>query len=1515
VDIDILAMSDLPDIDIKGYELRELLGKGGFGAVYRAHQQNVQREVALKIILPQYANQPDFIRRFEAEAQLVARLEHPYIVPLYDYWRDPQGAFLVMRMLRGGSLEQSLEKGRWELEAVARLLEQIGSALTTAHRGGVIHQDLKPANILLDDEKNCYLTDFGIAKEISKAKVGEVDDQPRQGTLHYISPEQLSYTPVSFRSDIYSLGIMLYEVLVGKPPFDGKTLDDMVYKHLYENVPSIQFELPDLPEELNNVIAQATAKNPRARYADALTMAAEFRQIVTDYVQRSRQPIASPVPKATNGGATSPQVFNIADIPMDPVNPYKGLRPFQEADSADFFGRETFNEKLLKRLQEPGAFSSFLAVVGPSGSGKSSVVKAGLIPALRKGEMHGSENWFYVEMTPKAHPMAELEQALLKVSTKRDVSFRETLNAEDGYGLFRALDQALPDEKTELVIVIDQFEELYTLTEDEVEREQFLKVLVKAVGEALSRVWIIITLRADFVDRPLQHQDFGNLITERIEFVLPMSAKELEQSIVGPATRVGLKIEGSLVAVIVADVNKQPGALPLLQYALTELYNNRKGITLTLDAYRTMGGISGALARRADELYVQMKNESKQAARQLFLRLITINEGSEATRRRAMQAELTSVADEAEKARIQQIMNNFAKYRLLTFDHDPTTRAPTVEIAHEALVREWDQFRSWIRDSREQLQAQRRLTTATDDWVKSNRDSSFLASGSRLEEFERLASEKTLIMNAQETEYVSASMALKQRTTRIRRGVVVGFIAAFILISVFAVIAVRARDFAETERLRAEEERLRAIQGATISRSQTLALTAITGIANDAPLDLSLLLSVEAWRTYPTFDARNALLTSLLSRPHILSYLNGHIEGVGSVAFSQNPDTPLIAGASLDEQIILWDANTHEQIGEPLVGHTQRVNSVAFNADATQLVSGGSGGQVILWDLNDGGRNVTHRVLGAHPQAVWAVAFSPDGQMVASAGQDGIAILRDVNTGDTLAQLEGHVGDIYTLAFSPDGRYLVTAGEDFVAYLWDISDLSAVTRTTVIEADSVIYSVAFSPDGSLLAAGSADQLVYTWNMGTQSAGLTYGPLRNEVRSVSFAPGSSILAVGDARGTIFLINYLLGQSQSVRSPSPASVSSLSFAPDGCHLAYSSISDTSAFLSNICMSQPLANPLTGHSLPVLDVAISSDNHTVASVSGNLSSSNFGELWLWDTETGEHQELLGEFDDLVTSIAFTPDGQQLAIGGVFNGEVRIWDADSAEQVVQFDTDRSILALAFSPETERTLLATAGVDGIISLWTVDGDTLTPVGEPLTGHTERIMALAFNADGTRLISGGGDNTLRLWDVATGQPIGQPFVGHDEPVTGVAFSPDGTQVVSVSRDETIRFWSVETQTQLGQPLTPVSRRILDVAFSPDGTTLAIGTEAFTVILWDVATRRMLGVPLTRHRDQVNSLAFSSDGQTLVSGGSDANILLWDVGITSWQDRACQIANRSLTEGEWQQYLQDQPFETICPLAQ
>ena len=491
-----IGAEDLTGRSVRGYALAERIGAGGMGAVYRAMQPVVEREVAIKIILPEYANQPDFIRRFEAEAQIVARLEHPHIVPLYDYWREPNVAFLVMRLLRGGSLRQLLEKGAVPLDVVTRLLEQIGSALGVAHRAGVVHRDLKPANVMLDEDTNAYLADFGIAKNLSNPNL---DDQTQAdailGSPAYISPEQIRSEFVRPQSDIYALGVMLYELLTGTIPFSGPTPIEVMHQHLHAPLPPLAANRAGLPKAWDNIIAQATAKDPLERYANVESLLSDVRLVSggTGVVVGARRPTTTDRPLTSED------------------NPYKGLRAFGEADAQDFFGREALTTQLLVRLSEGGDLSRFLAVIGPSGSGKSSVVEAGLVPALRRGGLPGSDNWFIVPMLPGPHPLEELEAALLRVAVNPPDSLLTQLR-EDKRGLLRAVRRCLPDDpNVELVLVIDQFEEVFTLVQDEAVRAHLLDSLTTAVLDERSRLRVIVTLRADFIDRPLSYVDFGEL--------------------------------------------------------------------------------------------------------------------------------------------------------------------------------------------------------------------------------------------------------------------------------------------------------------------------------------------------------------------------------------------------------------------------------------------------------------------------------------------------------------------------------------------------------------------------------------------------------------------------------------------------------------------------------------------------------------------------------------------------------------------------------------------------------------------------------------------------------------------------------------------------------------------------------------------------------------------------------------------------------------------------------------------
>jgi DNA-binding XRE family transcriptional regulator len=1175
-----IGREDLSGRAIRGYELGERIGTGGFGVVYRAVQPLVEREVAIKIILPRYADHPEFIRRFEAEAQLVARLEHPHIVPLYDYWREPGVAYLVMRLLRGGNLQAKLKEGPLSLDLVAALLEQIGAALHTAHRAGVVHRDLKPANVLLDEDGNGYLADFGIAKNLN------LEDQTQAGAIlgspAYLSPEQILSEPVRPQADIYCLGILVYELLTGQKPFRGPTPVEYIQQHLNQPLPPLASYRPGLPPALDSVIGRATAKNPLERYPDVPGLLAGFRQALAPPVAITQLPYLAAMPDE------------------DLENPYKGLRAFGEADADDFFGREMLVQELLGCMSEAGdpeagagqELARFLAVVGPSGSGKSSVIRAGLIPALRRGGLPGSEKWFILDMLPGAHPWEELEAALLRVAVNPPQSLLAQL-CQDERGLLRAIRRVLPaDEVTELALVIDQFEELFTLVTDEAERARFLDGLVTAVLDPRSRLRVVITLRADFTHRALEYVDFGELVSQRTQFVLPLTPDELELAIAGPAGRVGMVPEPGLVNSIIRDVGEQPGSLPLLQYALTELFDRRVGRVLTRAAYQASGGVSGALARRAEELYTRLDAARQETVRQLFLRLVTPGEGAEDTRRRVLRAELEGLTDEERTTKdegrritgegngcempgadgpsssvlrpspavMDQVIDLYGRYRLLTFDHDPVTRGPTLEVAHEALVRAWGRLREWLEASRADVRMQRQLAAGASDWLAAGRDPNFLLRGTRLTQFESWAALSAAALTTDEQAYLAASLADRaarqaqarqeqlvlralrdkaQREADVNHSLVLAGEAQrayengeSALALALALEAVRL-DQPPSEARRALstvaygsgtravlQERGNAIKNVAISpvpqgSGGWLALSASCGRLDDQ--DRCTQGEVILWDLKAGVELRR---------------LQGHTDWVNGVAFS--PDTPASRGtggkmalsASADGTLILWDisaalhgpaspGNTSVATGAIIrrfEGHTAGVTSVAFSPDGKTALSGSADKSLILWDVASGERI---RRFEGHTQGVTRVAFGPDGKTALSGSYDKCLILWDVATGQAIRRLEGHAEQISGLAFLPDGGTALSTSWDFTLRQWDIEtgrELHQQFFPVTLEA------LALSPDGRL-AITHFDREVRLWDVGKwREEGRLLGH-ESDIWAIAVSPDGRLVLTGtDPRGT-------------------------------------------------------------------------------------------------------------------------------------------------------------------------------------------------------------------------------------------------------------------------------------------------------------------------------------------------------------------------------------------------------------
>ncbi len=1590
-------MDGLSNRIIKGYEFKERVGTGGFGAVYRAYQPVVGREVAIKVILPQHANQPDFIRRFEVEAQLIARLEHPHIVPLYDYWREPDGAFLVMRWLRG-SLHGGVQRGHWSVERISRLLDQIAGALTVAHREGVIHRDIKPDNILLDEDDNAYLADFGIAKNLNigvgVAESGITQDSAIVGSPAYITPEQINGDTVTPRTDIYSLGLVLYEMLVGEKPYsDVRTPYELIAHQLNTPIPALHIRRPNLPAALNEVLQTATPKDPAQRYANALRFAAAFRAALPNLQRAPAQPLPEPLTERerdiirlmidglSNAEIAERLVLSAATVkwyvqqlygkldvhsrrqavdrakqmnldahtPMPAVlnrdrlesqtvvestqglvspalhlvTPYKGLRAFQEADAADFFGRAALTEQLLARLAESGDGARFLAVVGPSGSGKSSVVRAGLIPALRRRGLPHSDRWFITEMLPGTHPLEELEVALLRVAASPQTGLLSQLS-EDRRGLVRAAKHILPaDQDTELVLVIDQFEELFTLLEDEAVRGHFIDNLLSAATDPRSRVRIILTLRADFYDRPLLYPRLAELMRSHTEIILPFSLDELERAIAGPAERVGLTLEAGLVGAIVHDVGEQPGTLPLLQYALSELYERRTDRTLTREAYRASGGIRGALARRANELYDDLETASQAAVRQLFLRLITLGEGTEDTRRRALLTELEGLDAPA----LEEVINAFVQYRLLTLDRDPMTRGPTVEIAHEALIREWARLRDWLTEGREDLRIQRRLLSAAAEWKQAGRDPSFLATGARLAQFEALQAGSDLALTDDECVYLTTSITERERikmetqaqhsrelklaqqsaenakqaaanahkaahsqhqsANRLRY--LVGALGMFLLIAVgLSTFAFSQRADAVSQKQSAQNSAATALANYNVANGQSLAAAAnalLPGSTNNA--EEAALLAIRSLQTGYSTQADLAL------------------QRANDLLFTQNiwRNTPssvqILAYAPDGKMLLIAGTNGLELCNMAPDCHIRRllIGSLGFSAarflpDGRDLIGVNWRGQIEIWDVATGTPERQFYAETATQGSVYDYVItdfqlSADGKYMLfgesslSAGEIEVG-LWDIAAAKQLNHWK-LLGSAGALAFSPDGQYIVMSN-NFNAELWRL-DGTAPLRKLI--GKTFIQSLAVSPDSRLIVTGGMDGTAQLWDAASGQA----------------------------------VHTLIGHSGPIMD--------VLFSPDGKYVLTTSIDKTARIWDTVTGSE--VRRLTGHRDAVYAASYSPDGAHI------VTSSIDGDVRFWSTDLSQTPGKLATEAGQLSNLSVSSDGTRLFTTNQTHNNGTLWRSaplqpiqtvPGAAAVSQFSTNGLIATVSNPTSGDATVVLLNGSDGrTLNTFTIpiqqgspngqdtalspDGQLVAPIGfdskavhiynaatgqevrKIHTGITDWPTVGRFSADGKFLLIGLGDGHARLWDISTGKPVMSFDNGTDNNSTfvfSVGFSPDG-RYVAVGRSGDVVLYDRTTGARL-QTLTRSSSGAVRAEFSPDGKQVVIGGYNAGLDLWDAATGKQLRT-FVGHTGPSYGV-FSPDGKVIYSVGFEGAIRQW---YTDYHDLITAVCGRIFRDFE------------------
>jgi WD40 repeat protein/serine/threonine protein kinase len=1527
-----IGSDDLSGRAIHGYALAERIGKGGMGSVYRAVQPNVEREVAIKIILPAYANHPDFVRRFEAEAQLVARLEHPHIVPLYDYWREPGVAYLIMRLLRGGNLQNMLAQGPLPLETAAHIFGQTCSALNAAHRIGVIHRDLKPANVLLDEDNNAYLADFGIAKNISNPDLENLTQADQLvGTPQYMSPEQFYSPTISPQSDIYCLGILLYEMLSGALPFAGPTPLDLIQQHMNNPTPPLSARRTGLPKQLDQVLARATAKRPEDRYEDALTFFKEFQQAV--------------------GGALDMQSVTMYrpedDSSFSPANPFKGLQAFSEADAENFFGREALVQQLLARLGEGGELSSFLAVIGPSGSGKSSVVRAGLLPALRRGGLPNSENWFIVDMLPGRHPFEEFEASLLRVAVNPPEHLLSQLK-DGNRGLLRTVRRILPaDPSVELVLVIDQFEEIFTLVEDEAERALLLESLATAVLDERSRLRVIITLRADFTDRPLRYVDFGELVNRRFEFILPLTPDELERAVVNPAQRAGLKLEQGLVSTIVHDVGNQPGALPLLQHALSELFEKREGRTLTSKAYQEIGGVLGALGRSAEAIHAGLNEAEQSAVRQLFLRLVTLGEGAEDTRRRALRDEIGSLQG-SHQAIMNRVIDIFGKSRLLSFNRDPITRSPTIEVAHEAILREWARLRSWLEENRALIRLQRQLSNAAADWIASNRDDSFLLTGARLAQYDGWTENADVALTQQEFDFLESGRAARNRheeeeairqqrelesarklaetessraelqalsAKRLRKSAV--FLTVALILAVIAA-AVALGAGARNSRLAAQnqaiastaqaaealaiQERDTADRERDLSTSRELAAAAVNNL--DVDPERSILLALQGLSTHYSIEAEDALRSGMAASHLLLTvpaeegvqnwdfspdsqrialYLGGRQSQVrdvytGEILFSlattddwgfirYTPDGSQLITYGYNGKLERWDAASGESLSAPLTLAVDELALVTFNQDATHMVTA-SRTAVTMWDTATGQR-LFQIPLSDDPPS-W-VDFSRDDSRLATISVGGIVHVWNVPTGEEQISFSAGPADCgYTMTFGKDSNQLIVSSACNDVGFWDITSgepKETLRKEVTLNGGSVYASLTH--DGSRAVFSGVLQQVEVWDVATMEKMESFSSGDQPVFYGTLSPNDRLFAAATAEGTFKVWQLALpGEKQVLAASDGLRVARSTYSPDGKQWAMLSTS---------------------------------------------SSSYVGEIQIYDTASGQPVRVIHE-DMICCSLAFSPDGKYLVSAA--RGGVKIWETASNAPVEVINGHEGWVT-KFAFNHEGTLLATAGPEGTIKIWDFPSRTL------LRTITLKEGALAydlkFSPDDKTLAAANfmtmqGTGRIDAWGVSSGKPLFSLGEGLGMLVSTLDFSPDGRQLAAGYSDNNARVWDISEMQPQAQPLFVLrghSDSVWSLAYSPDGTRLATASLDHLAKLWDMTPGENQGQLLTTfpgHTAEVSDVAFSPDGKSLAVASWDGTVRIYFIQLEDLIAAAMQRVTRFLTPEECQQYLH---MET-CP---
>jgi len=1204
--------------------------------------------------------------------------------------------------------------------------------------------------------------------------------------------------------------------------------------------------------------------------------------------------------------------------------PYRGLETFGADDARFFFGRESLTANLQRRLAERIQAPGPLVVVGPSGAGKSSLLRAGLVPAIARDGLGvaGSRRWPCVVFTPGADPVGALAVRLAHGASATTTEVRAAIEADPARirEFVRRASRTPGGTDTggdRQILVVDQFEELFTHCTDERQRSIFISALLAAAEPLVERpdvsmALVVLGIRADFYGHCAIYPELVPALQEALVVVGPMSADEIRDAIEKPASVAGLVLEPGLADILLRDLGShpadeqphhEPGPLPLLSHALLQTWQQRHGNALTVDGYRATGGIWKAVARTAEATYAGLDASDQVVAQRLLLRLVRIGDGTEDTRR---SVSLTDLAPAA----VDRVLDDFARARLVTVDEN------TVQLAHEALLRAWPRLRTWIDEDRARLLVGQHLREAAEAWDRGSLDPAYLLRGARLAASrEWAASAHGDNMSTVAREFLQASIELElaeQRATRRRTRRLYRLVAA---LTTLLLVSALLSYYALQQRSYANRLRVEGLARLVAAEADRMRATDVS---------LAAQLSLAAYGIAPSVETRSTLLES--SAAPSVTRIRGPAGVMQSVVV--DPAGHFLAAGAADDTVRLWGFSDHRQLavlGTPRTGPESYVFSLAFSPDG-HIVAAGDDRNVRIWNVADPRRPVTLGSLPPGPTStIYSLAYSPDGRTIAAASFDKTIWLWNItdpaHPSILTPPLRGFTAAVQSVAFSPDGHTLAAGGADATVRLWDMTNPGQPTPLgqPLTGPAKTVFSVTFSPDGRTLAAGSADANVWQWDVSNRGSPSPVGPplsTDNWVNSVAFSPDGQTLAAGGSDNTVRLWNVST-KRLSASLPHPDPVTAVSFTHDGRSLA-------TAAADGVARVWQIPDPvLTGPTDRVFTVAFSPDGQTLAGAAGSGDNA----VHLWNTSDPWHPTALPTAVTSPTTpghqsgaTAFAPSGRILAVGCV-DGTVQLWDLADLQHPVMLTPPLAgpkavVESVAFSPDGRT--LAVGGDDDTVQLWDLTDPTRTHPLPTLHGPAGYVFSVAFSPDGRTLAAASADKRVWLWNVthlSWPSSLGTPLTGFDSYAYAVAFTPDSRVLAAGSADRTIRMWNVtrpDRPTLLSTMANGAGGYVDGLAFSPDGRTLAAAKTDSTVWLWDTAKANQPQelATLTSPKDQVLTLAFRPTGHTLAAG-IGKTIQLWDTDLDLVAAHICAAAGDPITPEEWSQYIPVQPYNPPC----